>query len=644
MPRLVFEFLARMSNLSRNSKRFVQAIIDYFAICFALWLAYSLRLSHIWPEQLSIAWWLFIILPLCGLLIFWQVGIYRIVLRGMGRQTYFTLAKAVVLLAIVLGIIAYMVPQITVPRSVPIIFAITLLGLLAALRAIEEWLLLSTGNTFERQEPVLIYGAGSAGRQLAAALEKGHQFTIAGFVDDDPTLRRHVVAGYGVLGPADLEQAIAARRVKRILIAIPGIAQDRRRDIIQSIAQFGLPIQTVPSVAEVVAGIASIDQLRPISADELLDRTVVSAQPELLDRAVRGQVVLVTGAGGSIGSELCRQILAAGPAEIILYDLSEFALYSIDEELRHLAASGGISVMIRSVLGSTCDSDRVDGVFRQCAITTVFHAAAYKHVPLVEQNAFEAIHNNVIGTDILVQMAIKHDVDRFVLVSTDKAVRPTSVMGATKRLAELVVHARDKAASPIFSVVRFGNVLASSGSVIPLFRKQIARGGPVTVTHREATRFFMTIPEAAQLVVQAAGLEYGGTFVLEMGAPVAIDGLARRMINLSGLRIRDATDPQGDIEIVYSGLRPGEKLHEEVSLSGSLAPTVHPKIMRVEGEDNGTHEIDGLIDELHRGLGEHNLHAVVATIERAVEGYSPGPYTGDLLAQSPARAELVAPS
>lgn len=611
-----------LSGLSRPTKQLIQLLIDIVSVIVSLWLAYSLRFNEMFPRQLADAGWLFAVTPLAGSVIFHRLGVYNIVIRGMTKRSLLSVFYGIAALFLLLIVVAFFVPEITIPRSVPFIFAMALLGLMIGCRALEQSLLLGWGTETSAKTGVAIYGAGTAGQHLASALDRGGQFAIRVFLDDDPTLHGKSVAGRPVVRPSLLPLIVKKENISRVFIAIPSLPPDRRREIVKAVSAVGLPIQTVPSVGEIVAGLATIDQLRAVSPDDFLGRARVPAQRDLLEKAVAGKSVLVTGAGGSIGSELCRQILAVGPKRLVLLERNEPALFEIDEELRHLRQSQDAPVDLCPILGSITDAERVQGIFRRFPIDVVFHAAAYKHVPLVELNPLEALRNNVLGTKIVARIAAEHGVAHFVLVSTDKAVRPTSLMGATKRLAELIAIARSRRSTTRFIVVRFGNVLGSSGSIIPVFQRQIKRGGPVTVTHPEATRFFMTIPEAAQLLVQAAGLdELAGTFILDMGAPISIDWLARRMITLAGLRVREAGADDGDIEIRYIGLRPGEKLHEELSYSGSLRPTVHPKILC---SDEGLDEIDWAdLERLFDALTANDLDEAVRIARVLVGSFRP---------------------
>ena len=638
IARLLSLMTRSLSGLSRPAKQVIQLAIDVASVTVSLWLAYSFRFNEIFPRQLIGAGWLFIVTPLAGSVIFHRLGVYNIVIRGMAKRSLLSIFYGVAALFLLLIVVAFFVPEITIPRSVPFIFAMALLGLMIGSRALEQSLLLGWGTETSAKAGVAIYGAGTAGQHLASALDRGGQFAIRVFLDDDPTLHGKSVAGRPVIRPSALPLIVKKESISRVFIAIPSLPPDRRQEIVKAISEVGLPIQTVPSVGEIVAGLATIDQLRAVSPDDFLGRARVPAQRDLLEKAVAGKSVLVTGAGGSIGSELCRQILAVGPKRLVLLERNEPTLFEIEEELRHLRQSQGLAVELCPILGSITDAERVQGIFRRFPIDVVFHAAAYKHVPLLELNPLEALRNNVLGTKIVARIAAEHGVAHFVLVSTDKAVRPTSLMGATKRLAELIAIARNrKSTTTRFIVVRFGNVLGSSGSIIPVFQRQIKRGGPVTVTHPEATRFFMTIPEAAQLLVQAAGLdEEAGTFILDMGAPISIDWLARRMITLADLRLREA-GADGDIEIRYIGLRPGEKLHEELSYSGSLRPTVHPKILC---SDEGLGEIDWAdLERLFDALRRSDLDEAVGIARVLVGSFRPSEQLATQLGpQPPGRA------
>ena len=624
----------RIMTLGRNSKKAIMVLADFIALPLALWSGYALRLADWWPiDYMQESWVLFLITPLAGLLIFMRLGLYRAVVRFMGAQAILSVVKGVVLLAVIVWATAILLDIRPFPRSVPINFALAALvyvgGSRLLVRNYYHWLL----RHYVEKEPVLIYGAGGSGVQLATALVGGAEYVPVGFLDDDTSLWKSTVNGFPVFNPADLQGLLLTHGVTHVLLALPSVTVSKRRMILDSLSEYAVHVKTVPSMPEIVSG-ESVESLRDVELEDLLGRDSVPADPVLIASSIENKVVLVSGAGGSIGSEICRQMVKNRPKEIILYEMNEFALYSIEQELQSLVRQLGIQVSIYPMLGSVVDVDRVVQVLQCFNVQTIYHAAAYKHVPIVEHNMFEGIRNNVIGTKVMADAAMSAGVERFVLISTDKAVRPTNVMGATKRLAELVL--QDLAAQKsgtIFSMVRFGNVLGSSGSVVPLFRQQIRQGGPVTVTHPEITRFFMTIPEAATLVIQAGSMARGGdVFVLDMGAPVKITELARKMIQLMGKEVKSPESLDG-VEIEFSGLRPGEKLYEELLIGDDVVGTVHPKIMRAQEELLDRHKLDQLLCELSVVMQQGEHEAARALLEKAVAGFKPVSPVVDWLAK-----------
>jgi FlaA1/EpsC-like NDP-sugar epimerase len=480
---------------------------------------------------------------------------------------------------------------------------------------------------------VVIYGAGDAGAYLVTALRGRGEFVPIAFIDDNSALHRSVINGLEVLSPHDLSNLIEELGVARVLLALPSVSRRRRLEIINQLEQLPIHVQTMPDTADLAAGNARVDDIREVDITDLLGRDSVPPNPKLLDACIRGKSVMVTGAGGSIGSELCLQIAQLGPRRLVLLDLSEAALYRIDQALQDRAQRNSLNIEVVALIGSAHHRERVREVLETYAIDTVYHAAAYKHVPLVEHNMIEGVHNNVFGTFHTAEAAIATGVKSFVLVSTDKAVLPTNVMGATKRFAELVLQGLNQRGSgTTFSIVRFGNVLASSGSVVPLFREQIRNGGPVTVTHPEIYRYFMTIPEAASLVIQAGSMGTGGdVFVLDMGKPVRIRDLAEKMIHLMGLTVRDESQPDGDIEICYTGLRPAEKLYEELLIGSNVSGTEHRSIMRAEEDFLPWEELKPLLDQLWSACQRLDCIKAREILLHAVTGYSPTKEVEDLV-------------
>ncbi|TIM49047.1 MAG: polysaccharide biosynthesis protein [Mesorhizobium sp.] len=610
------------NGLTRSQKKLILASVDALLVAFSLWTSVAIRLGSLWPQFVwNTGWWLLLALPLVGIGIFYSLGLYRVVMRSMGRHGALCILQGTIFLSLVLTSFGYFDTRLFIPRSTPIIFALVLGCSLIAVRMIGRSYYRWLNERGAERRPVLIYGAGQSGLQLVSALDAAKEFRPVAFLDDEPSLAGSFFAGRRVHPPADLDALLARFGVSDVLLALPSISRARRKEIVEFLSQRPVQVQTIPSMAELVSGIESIDKLRNVGVEELLGRDAVDPDLDLFT-SVRGRTVMVTGAGGSIGSELCRQIVTANPRCLVLYEMSEFGLYSIEQELSQLAPRG---FYVHAVLGSVRDEPRLEQTIRRHGVETIFHAAAYKHVPLVEANPFEGIRNNTFGTECVARVAARCGVGRAILVSTDKAVRPTNVMGASKRLAERVFQkAQQRCRTTVFSMVRFGNVMGSSGSVIPLFQKQIAAGGPVTVTHPEVIRYFMTIPEAAQLVIQAGSMAHGGdVFLLDMGSPVSILDLAKRMIHLSGLDVKDDVNPYGDIEIVFSGLRPGEKLFEELLVDGTALPTAHPKIMRsLDSLAHSGGEIDDALSELRSAVENADMDATIGLLHRLVEGYS----------------------
>ena len=582
----VLRTVASLSTLSRLTKQLIVVALDVVMLVVATWIAYSLRMDQwaIWPGPVQI-------MVLTSLLIapaaFYVCGIYRTIFRFAGVGMLATLARGFILYGFLTFFVFTVVGIKTVPRTLGVLQPIIYFVLVGGVRIFIRYLVtdvLRRGLYRGSSRRALIYGAGIAGQQLAGQLRMEPDKNVVGFIDDDNRLSGQRLDGLPVYASDDLDDVVKRLAVDDVLLAIPTASRRRRAKIAQRLTDLSVKVQTLPSAKDIIDGKVSIDDIRPLAIEDLLGRDPVVPDENLLSRNVRGRCVLVTGAGGSIGSELCRQILAIGASRLVLFELSEYALYRIERELRASPASAECEIV--PVLGSVQDGTKLAEVFARYGIETVFHAAAYKHVPLIEANPLEGIANNILGTHELARAAADAGVSDFILISTDKAVRPTNVMGASKRAAEQVVQAfAARQDATRFSMVRFGNVLGSSGSVVPLFDRQIREGGPITLTHRDITRYFMTIPEAANLVIQAGGMAKGGeVFVLDMGKPVRIENLARSMVRLSGLTVRDAERPDGDIEIVEVGLRPGEKLYEELLIGNRPVETDHPRIL-MAGED-----------------------------------------------------------
>jgi FlaA1/EpsC-like NDP-sugar epimerase len=626
----------RVTQLSRSHKRALMVVADLIALPLALWSAFALRMVDWWPlATMAPFWWMYLVLPVAGVFVFARLGLYRAVVRFMGPQAITAVISGTAILSLLLWALAYLAQMPGFPRTVPINFALVALiyvgGTRLLVRYYYQWLSSYYGLG---KHAVVIYGAGTTGAQLAATLVTSREFRNVAFVDDDITLHGSVIHGKRVYSPKELEALILRYKVERILLAIPKASKTRRKEIIGGLEPLPVRVLIVPGVEETASGKPLVEQLREVELEDLLGRDPVLPDVDLIRTCIHGKVVMVTGAGGSIGSELCRQIVSHEPKLLILYELGEFALYSIEQDLLEQLRRSGIDVPVRALLGSVCNVSRVREIIRHYKVQVIFHAAAYKHVPIVEHNILEGVRNNIIGTKLVAEIAAEQRVERFVLVSTDKAVRPTNVMGASKRFAELILQGLADLADThtIFCMVRFGNVLGSSGSVVPLFRRQIDAGGPITVTHPEISRFFMTIPEAAQLVIQAGAMATGGdVFVLDMGEPVKITELARHMIHLMGLELRDDAHPDGDIEISYTGLRPGEKLYEELLIGSNVVGTTHPRIMRAQEDGLPQEALREYLRQLVEAESKADSVKARAILEQAVTGFSPNSPVADYL-------------
>ncbi|MCP5086262.1 MAG: polysaccharide biosynthesis protein [Rhodobacteraceae bacterium] len=610
-----------LTSLSRDTKARSMLLLDSFLSALAIYASIVMRRGSWWPvDTMEQAYPYLLLTPVFAFVLSFRLGIPWNMLRtfGVGSLQSLSMLAASVAACLVFLRFGFQMP---LPRSVPAIFFVVYLVSIVGARLLILRFMRHEQSRDGSTEKVLIYGAGSAGRQLQAGLQGSRRFFPVAFVDDNPALKRVSVGGLRVYTSGQMKDVVRNMGVKKIILAMPTITPERQRHILNEIAELPCEILTLPSLEKLLTGQTLKDQLRPVEPNDLLGRQSVQLDLPELKEAYRGNSILVTGAGGSIGSELCRQIQHAEPSRIVLLEQSEYALYAIEMEL--LAVSEANAEIV-SALGSVCDAARVGQIMRDHDIDIVLHAAAYKHVPMVEKNVVEGVKNNVMGTKTVAEQAQKAGVSRLILVSTDKAVRPTNVMGASKRFAELVVQdLQMRNTATVFSMVRFGNVLGSSGSVIPLFQKQISLGGPVTVTHEEVTRYFMTIPEASQLVLLAGSFAKGGeVFVLDMGNSVKIIELARNLIKISGLNIKDASNPHGDIEIQVTGLRPGEKLYEELLIGDNVVGTPHPKIMTAMEDQHSPEETDALLADLERALKSGDGDSVIAVLTNAVEGYS----------------------
>lgn len=612
-------------SMPRFAKRMIVLAVDASLCVLTIWLALFLRLGEfvslagpvLWAVAASIA----LALP-----IFILSGMYRAIFRYSGWPALMTVTKAAAVYGVLYSAVFTAIGFKGIPRTIGIIQPILLLLTVGASRAFARFWL---GGLYQRQlklaalPKALIYGAGSAGRQLVAAMASSQEMRVVGFLDDDDRLHGHILNGQPIYGLGDLPGLIESLGVGVVLLALPSINRKRRNEILRQMQIARVSVRTLPSVTELAQGKVSIADLRELDIDDLLGREPVTPNHILLGKNIVDKVVLVTGAGGSIGSELCRQIVRVGPSILLLVDQSEFALYEIHEELLSKFTDSAIKFV--PLLASVRDQNRMREIISAWKPHTVYHAAAYKHVPLVEHNPAEGIKNNVLGTVTTAQVAAEQGVADFVLISTDKAVRPTNIMGASKRLAEMALQAMTSTSSATkFSMVRFGNVLGSSGSVVPKFREQIRSGGPITLTHTEITRYFMSIPEAAQLVIQAGAMARGGdVFVLDMGQPVKIMDLAKSMIELSGLTVRDEADPEGDIEIEITGLRPGEKLYEELLIGDNPQPTSHPRIMKAHEDFMPWIVLQEKLNALEIALGANDVGVIRLMLQQLVAEYTP---------------------
>ena len=584
--------------------------------------AFSLRLGEwYWPSNDLL--WVIAGAPVIAIPIFMLFGLYREIIRYIGFKALWAIVQAISLYALVWGVVGFMTAVEGIPRSVIIINWTLLLLVIGGSRMIARWLFSEISKDNNSQcKNVVIYGAGSAGRQLSIALMQSNEYNPVGFIDDAVEIQGHSINDLEIISLDNFECFIDKKGVTEVLLAIPSASRIRRNEIINSLEPYPVLVRSLPGVAELAQGKVKIDDLREVGIKDLLGRDPVTANKELLSLNITDKIVMVTGAGGSIGSELCRQILFLKPKKLILFELSEFALYTIDRELSEIGMS---SVEILPILGSINNRKRLSNIFRHFGVQTIYHAAAYKHVPMVEFNNTEGVTNNVFGTLSCAQVAIDENVETFVLISTDKAVRPTNTMGATKRFAEMILQALSvKQSGTRFTMVRFGNVLGSSGSVIPLFQKQIKDGGPVTVTDADIIRYFMTIPEAVELVIQAGAMGEGGdVFVLDMGKPIRIADLAKKMIHLSGLQVKDETNPDGDIEIKYTGLRPGEKLYEELLIGDNVLETDNPMIMRAQENMLAWDDLKSIMDGLELAIEKCDQQMLRELLIKAVPEFKP---------------------
>lgn len=616
----------------RHTKRVISIATDFLAVVFALWLSFSLRLGEIYSPP-SQQLWLFLAAPIIAIPVFIKFGLYRAVIRYIGMDALWAIARAVMLFTLIFAVLVLLAGEWAknVPRTVYGINAVIMMLFVGGSRMLARWLFnhsradeILNLNTENYIPPVLIYGAGQAGAQLVAMLKISHHLRPVAFIDDNDSIHHQQINGLTVYPFSQLAGVIEKYKVRNVLLAMPAASRRKRSQILRNLEAYPVHVRTLPDLMDIAEGRIEVSDIREVDVGDLLGREPVAPDQALLHKNITGKVVMVTGAGGSIGSELCRQIIYLAPEKLVLFELSEFSLYQLEKELEKF----NLDVPVVPVLGTVLNQQRVSAVCKHFQVQTIYHAAAYKHVPIVERNTNEGIRNNVFGTLSCAQAAIQTGVETFVLVSTDKAVRPTNTMGASKRLAELVLQAlaqsEELCRNTRFTMVRFGNVLGSSGSVVPLFREQIAAGGPVTVTDPDIIRYFMTIPEAAELVIQAGAMGQGGdVFVLDMGEPVKILELARRMIHLSGFTVRDKANPDGDLEIQFTGLRPGEKLYEELLIGDNVTETAHPKIMRAEEVVIVWSALEKVLQQLDTANHDDNSAEARKLLLSTIDGFEP---------------------
>ena len=619
--------------LPRNIKKIIFVIHDVVVIFVAFWFAQNLKASYSqeWAEPAN--WLAFAATAVLTILLFTRLGLYRAVTRYVSTKVLTT----TVLGSAISGVLFFLSVLLFEQRlrlALPVAYFLMLVVLISGSRIILRTML--TNRHRKQMIPVIIYGAGQSGRQLLEAIKQVSEYNAVAFVDDNTAIQRMVIYDLPVHKPSEIGNLINRYGVEKILLAIPSASTEVRKNIIHQLEAYPCEVLTIPGMKDLVDGKISASSLKKVSVVDLLGRDPVAPRPELMAADISGKVVMVTGAGGSIGSELCRQIIRSRPAKLILFELSEFSLHSIDKELRDFQTASGTDIEVLPILGSVQHRKRLFTIMQAFGVQTVYHAAAYKHVPMVEFNTIEGVRNNIYGTMFCAQAAIDARVETFVLISTDKAVRPTNTMGASKRMAELVLQAlaAEPGQSTRFCMVRFGNVLGSSGSVVPVFEQQIAAGGPVTLTHADITRYFMTIPEAAQLVIQAGAMGKGGdVFVLDMGDSVKIIDLAKQMIRLSGLEVKDSAHPEGDIEIQITGLRPGEKLYEELLIGDEVQKTTHPRIMTASEVMLPWNVLSDIITRMDEACRQSDQSALRRLLLEAPTGFAPKDDICDLVWQ-----------
>lgn len=611
--------------LPRFQKQLIAATADLILLPLTFYMAVLLRYDSSTPQLFEMYFWMIVVAPLISIPIFLRLGLYRAVIRFIDQKIVYVVVLGVTLSVVCMGALATFIHSVPLSRGVFGIYWVSAILYVVASRFLARGYLLRADDRGGSAVRVAIYGAGHSGMQLASALRAGHEYLPVALIDDKKELHGATIAGVKVWPSSELPRLVAEKQIKEVLLAMPSLRKAQQKLILEQLEPLKVKIKVTPPIASLVNGELRVQDIRDIEIEDLLGRDAVEPDIGLITSCITDKTVMVTGAGGSIGSELCRQIIRLGPKRLLLLDMSEFALYSIEQELQEIKRSLVADINVLPFLGSVLESEKCERILRTFAVDTIYHAAAYKHVPLVEHNPIQGIRNNALGTLCLAQAAIAAKVSCFVLISTDKAVRPTNVMGATKRLAELILQAFSRNQTGTrFCMVRFGNVLGSSGSVVPLFRKQIMAGGPITLTHPEITRYFMTIPEAAQLVLQAGAMGEGGdVFVLDMGEPVRILDLATRMVHLSGLEVQGDSDATDAIEIQHVGLRPGEKLYEELLIGSNVEGTQHPLIMRAQETEIPWPDLQQLIQALERACEQFDYEKIRSLLLQVVAEYAP---------------------
>ncbi len=610
----------RLQNLERIYKQLIMLVVDVLTLLLALWLAFVLRLGEAFPvEYIFDSWWLFIVIPLVMLPLFVKLGLYRAVLQYIGIKVITTTFQATTISCLVVGFFMMFFRESDLPRSVIPIFWFIINIFIISSRFLFKGYLYSWDSFVNSRKQTIIYGAGNAGVQLVESLKKSSVYAPIAFIDDDKTKQGTILNFLEVFPFSTIEDLIKHKDAKVLLFAVPSASTKERTQILKKLSKYPIEVKVLPSMDNIVNGVVSIDNIKHVEVGDILGRTVVAPKKDLLQRNISGKNILITGAGGSIGSELSRQIMKLSPKKVVLLDNSEFNLYNIHLEL----VSKGFSIDLIPSLCTVTNYHQLKKIVEINKIDTIYHAAAYKHVPMVEMNVVSGAYNNVVGTFNVAKVADELNVENLVLVSTDKAVRPTNVMGASKRMSELVLQAFSEKSNTCFSMVRFGNVLDSAGSVVPLFRKQIKKGGPVTVTHRNITRYFMSIPESVELVLQAGAMAKGGdVFVLDMGEPIKIIDLAYKMIHLSGLTPIDIENPDGDIRVEFTGLRPGEILYEELLIGDDVVQSEHPRIMQAKESNLTFDEVSTCVNTIKSARENQDEKVVKELLLKYVDGYT----------------------